>query len=146
MRNSRPRFVPHPLRPATGERAYRTGDMAHYSEEGNLVFEGRRDFQLKIRGNRVEPGEVEARILAFRGVSECVVVGRKSASGSDYLAAFFATLAGEAVDVEKLRESLAAFLPLYMVPSVLRQLDALPRTNAAKMIGRTAGEIHPIRC
>lgn len=127
------RFVPHPLRPATGERAYRTGDMAHYSEEGNLVFEGRRDFQLKIRGNRVEPGEVEARILAFRGVSECVVVGRKSASGSDYLAAFFATLAGEAVDVEKLRESLAAFLPSYMVPSVLRQLDALPRTNAGKI-------------
>lgn len=127
------RFVPHPLRPGTGEKAYRTGDLAHYNDDGDLIFEGRKDFQLKIRGNRVEPGEVESRILLFQGVRECVVVGRKSASGSDYLAAFFSAHHGETIDVAILRETLAGYFPVYMLPSVFQQLDALPRTTAGKV-------------
>ncbi|MGC8864334.1 MAG: amino acid adenylation domain-containing protein [Bacteroidales bacterium] len=127
------KFIPHPFRRDSGERVFRTGDRARVLDDGNLLFEGRMDFQLKIRGYRIEPGDVEAHILKFGGIEECVVVGRESSAGVKYLVAYYATSAGKEISEDRLREFLASQLPDYMIPAVFVRLERLPRTSAGKI-------------
>ncbi|MFJ6206412.1 non-ribosomal peptide synthetase [Bacillus pumilus] len=121
------RFVPDPFYPS--ERMYRTGDLVKWTEDGELIYLGRKDHQVNIRGFRIELSEVEAQLLALVEVKEAVVTTVKDASDQDALAAYVIT------DEEKtdLKESLKRTLPDYMVPSWIIHLDQLPMTANGKV-------------
>jgi amino acid adenylation domain-containing protein/non-ribosomal peptide synthase protein (TIGR01720 family) len=113
----------------TGERVYRTGDRVRRQADGSLVFVGRKDGQAKIRGHRVEPGEVEAALRQLAGVADARVVVR--AIGADQeLAAYWV---GDAQAAAGLAQALARSLPEYMVPRVLQRLGTLPLTLNGKL-------------
>jgi amino acid adenylation domain-containing protein len=124
------RFVPDPFS-ADGGRLYRTGDRARWLPAGELEFLGRLDHQVKLRGFRIEPGEIEAALLRHPAVREAVVVVRDDASGGPRLAAY-AGAGDAAVSADELRAHLAALLPAYMVPADLVVLAALPKTPNGK--------------
>ncbi|MBW4718788.1 non-ribosomal peptide synthetase [Saccharothrix obliqua] len=123
------RFVPDPHSSTPGARLYRTGDLARRHADGRVDVLGRVDHQVKIRGHRVEPGEVEAALLAQPGVREAAVRPFPTAAGGLELAGY---VVGE-VSTAGLRRSLAGVLPDYLVPSALVVLDAFPRTPAGKL-------------
>lgn len=118
------RFVADPFSP--GERMYRTGDLAYWTDEGELVFAGRDDNQVKIRGHRVEPGEVEAALAEQPSVDQSVVVAR------DGRLIGYVVSDGD-VDPVRLRDLLAKVLPEYMVPADVIVLAALPVTANGKV-------------
>ncbi|WPB95798.1 AMP-binding enzyme [Streptomyces malaysiensis] len=108
---------------------YRAGDVVRHLRDGQLEFLGRRDHQVKIRGQRVEPGEVEAAVRTLGGVRDAVVVADRSGPGGTRLLAY---LAGE-VDPLAVRSALAGRLPSAMVPAVVVPLDALPLSANGKV-------------
>ncbi|MFI9009058.1 amino acid adenylation domain-containing protein [Actinosynnema sp. NPDC053489] len=130
---TRERFLPHPWR--DGARLYRTGDLGRLLPDGTVVWLGRADTQVKVRGFRIEPAEVELAIMRqaerHPGLRGAAVVARTRPDGDAFLAAF---LTGEAdgVDVADLAGSLRAELPEYMVPSHFGWLDAFPLTPSGK--------------
>ncbi|HLL45372.1 MAG TPA: amino acid adenylation domain-containing protein, partial [Longimicrobiaceae bacterium] len=125
------RFVPDPFAATPGARMYRTGDRVRWSADGALDFRGRADFQVKVRGHRVEPGEVEAALLRHPAVRQAVVVARGDAAGTTRLVAYFV---GDAdVSAAALRDGLRATLPEYMLPAAFVALDAVPLTPAGKV-------------
>ncbi|MBW1598460.1 non-ribosomal peptide synthetase [Streptomyces sp. JJ38] len=130
------RFVDDPNRP--GERMYRTGDLARHRADGTLEYLGRIDHQVKVRGYRVELGEIEAALLAHPGVRETVVETRGAGAGQALVAWFVPADAEGAAGpaVAELRQHCAERLPEYMVPTVLVRLDALPLTAAGKVARR----------
>ncbi|WP_010453150.1 AMP-binding enzyme, partial [Pseudomonas asplenii] len=107
-------------------RLYRTGDQARWLADGNLDYLGRNDDQLKIRGVRIEPGEIEAALSSHEVITEAVVLVRDGR-----LVAWFT--ASEALAIEALNIYLHGRLPEYMVPSAYVQLDALPLTANGKL-------------
>ena len=121
------RFLDDPFVP--GERVYRSGDLAYYRPDGAVVFLGRSDHQIKIRGLRVELGEIEAAIMQSGLARQCAVIASLDAVGAQRIVAYAVGVA----DVAVLRERLAARLPDYMVPSALIVLDALPVTANGKL-------------
>ncbi len=125
------RFVPDPFAPSPGARAYRTGDRARWRADGTLEFLGRLDEQVKVRGFRIEPGEVEAALLAHPGVSDAVVAAREEESGERRLVAYL-TAAGGAPSPAELRRHLLASLPEHMVPGAYVVMEALPLTPNGK--------------
>ncbi|HEX8276243.1 MAG TPA: amino acid adenylation domain-containing protein [Longimicrobiaceae bacterium] len=122
-------FVPDPFAGEPGARMYRTGDRVKRRADGELEFLGRVDDQVKVRGFRVEPGEVAGALLREPGVREAVVMAREDGPGGVRLVAY---LVGE-VDVAALRESLRRALPDYMVPAAFVVLDRLPLTPNGKL-------------
>jgi len=126
------RFVPDPLSTEPGARMYRTGDRARWTETAVLEYLGRLDFQVKVRGLRVEPGEIESALAADPSVREAVVAAR--GEGEDArLVAWVVAADGAALSVDAVRERLAAKLPPYMVPSAFVAMDALPLTPSGKV-------------
>ena len=126
------RFVPDPFSGLPGERLYRTGDRARWNADGTLSFLGRTDFQVKVRGVRVELEEIEAALLRQPGVRQAAVVVR--GSGRDTRLEAFLVLEGEAALVAKrLREALGRTLPEAMVPSRWVTLPTLPFTTSGKV-------------
>ncbi|WP_329015249.1 non-ribosomal peptide synthetase [Streptomyces sp. NBC_01601] len=123
------RFVPDPFG-EPGARMYRTGDVVRYRPDGLLEFVGRRDFQVKLRGFRVELGEVEAALSAAPGVGQAVAVVREDEPGDRRLVGY--VVPAEA-DVRAVREAVAARLPSFMLPSAVVALDALPLTVNGKV-------------
>jgi acyl-coenzyme A synthetase/AMP-(fatty) acid ligase len=107
---------------------YRTGDLGHVDPDGELVFHGRADHLVKVRGFRVEPAEVEARLLEHPGVLDAAVVAYEGAAGVR-LAAIVAGSPGS----RALSAFLADRLPPYMVPTVWRQVDVLPLGPGGKV-------------
>ena len=120
-------FVRSPF--AADERLYRTGDRVRWRRDGTLQFVGRVDEQIKVRGYRVEPGEIEARLCEREGVREAVVL-LHSATPNAPLTAF--VVGTSTLDAASLRRALAEDLPGYMVPQHIHLLDAMPRTAAGK--------------
>ncbi|HEV3051707.1 MAG TPA: non-ribosomal peptide synthetase, partial [Longimicrobium sp.] len=127
------RFIPDPFGKVPGARLYRTGDRVRRLPNGELEYLGRMDQQLKVRGFRIEPGEIEAALRAEPGIVDAVVVPREDASGDHALAAYVVPAPGGTVDVRDLRSRLAERLPPYMVPSFIVPLDALPLTPGGKV-------------
>ncbi|MFF2650667.1 amino acid adenylation domain-containing protein [Streptomyces sp. NPDC058045] len=132
------RFTADPHGPA-GSRMYRTGDLARRLPDGNLVYAGRADDQVKLRGHRVELGEVTAAVAALDGVTAQAVVVREGADGGR-LVAYAVPAAGHPADGRELRERLTAVLPEYMVPDAVVVLDALPLTPNGKLDQRALPE------
>ncbi len=122
------------LRPtdAGGERLYRTGDRVCWNERGELVYSGRLDFQVKIRGHRVELGEVELALNRLSGVKQAVA-GAHGAPGRTELAAWLVLEAGAVPDHDAWRAALRDSLPEYMIPRTFQQLEALPQTMNGKV-------------
>ncbi|RKH00364.1 amino acid adenylation domain-containing protein, partial [Corallococcus sp. CA053C] len=127
------RFVPDGFATEPGARMYRTGDRVRWLRDGRIEFLGRVDHQLKIRGYRVELGEVEAVLARHPGVSECVVVARDDASQGRQLIAYAVGRFEQALEESALRAHLTTRLPDYMVPATFVVLDALPRTSNGKV-------------
>jgi amino acid adenylation domain-containing protein len=126
------KFVPDPFSPPeAGERLYRTGDLARWREDGRLEFGGRLDHQVKVRGYRIEPAEIEATLRDRDEIEDCVVLAREDEAGHRRLVAY---LTGPAeADVASLRSSVAERLPSYMVPAAWVVLDELPLTQNNKV-------------
>ncbi|HEX8696369.1 MAG TPA: amino acid adenylation domain-containing protein [Longimicrobium sp.] len=127
------RFVPDPVSGEAGARLYRTGDKARWLASGVLDYLGRLDHQVKVRGFRVEIGEVEAVLRAHPAVAEAAVVVRRDDAGDRWLAAYVAGANGRAPEPAELREALSARLPAYMVPSAFVVVDRVPTTPSGKI-------------
>ncbi|KRP75068.1 peptide synthase [Pseudomonas paralactis] len=126
------RFVADPLGEA-GARLYRTGDRVRWSANGVLEYLGRLDQQVKLRGFRVEPEEIEARLLAIKGVAQAVVLVRNAQLIGYYTA-------HTQLDEQQVKTALAAELPEYMVPALLMRLDAMPLSPSGKLDRRALPE------
>ena len=119
--------------PATGERAYLTGDLGRYLPDGNIEILGREDFQVKISGYRIELGEIEAVLNRRADIRTAVVVASRSAGGVRRLHAFVVPERPAGVVAAALRDELAGELPGYMVPSAISVLTELPLTGNGKV-------------
>jgi amino acid adenylation domain-containing protein len=128
-------FIPDPFSPEPGARLYRTGDLVRHLPDGKLEFVGRYDQQVKVRGFRVELGEIEATLTAHPGVRAAVVTACEDAPGGRCLLAYVtAKAAGRERPAEgELRDFLKARLPDYMLPAAFVWLDSLPLTPRGKV-------------
>lgn len=125
-------FVPNPFgKEAPYLRMYRTGDVVRFLPDGNLLFVGRRDGQVKVRGFRVELSEVEEVIRRFRGIKDATVAAFEEPGGGKYIAAY--VVSDEAVDEIALHAFIRERKPPYMVPAVTVQLPAIPLTQNSKV-------------
>jgi amino acid adenylation domain-containing protein/non-ribosomal peptide synthase protein (TIGR01720 family) len=123
------RFVPHPSQP--GARLYRTGDRVRRQSDGTLLYLGRADTQVKIRGHRVEPGEVEAVLATHADVARAAVIARADSTALRLVA--YVVLRRRDADLAALREWLRARLPEALVPAVITPLETLPLTPGGKL-------------
>lgn len=120
--------------PALSEqRLYRTGDLARFQPDGNIDFLGRADYQIKLRGHRIEPGEIEALLERSPGIRQAVVVLREDREGDKRLIAYLVAESTDAQSAAALRSNVAAKLPDYMVPSAFVFLPELPLTSNGKI-------------
>ncbi|KAA0920546.1 non-ribosomal peptide synthetase, partial [Streptomyces apricus] len=126
------RFVADP-HGEPGARMYRTGDLARWNERGELEYVGRGDSQVKVRGFRIEPGEVEAAVVAHPGVAQAVVVAVDGTGTGKRLVAYVVPAEPAGVSADQLREAVAARLPDFMVPALFMTLDRLPLMPNGKL-------------
>jgi amino acid adenylation domain-containing protein len=122
------KFVAHPF--LKGERTYKTGDLARWTADGNVEFLGRIDNQVKVRGIRIEPGEIEHQLLAWGRLKEVAVIARERA-GDKLLVAYYRS--DDPVDEAQLRDFLAGQLPYYMIPAAFVRLEHMPLTINGKL-------------
>lgn len=147
------KFIVNPFVPGT--RMYKTGDLAKRLNDGNLVYLGRSDQQLKVRGYRIEPGEIEQCLTSLQGVSEAVVVDQRDAEGNIYLLAYLVdeglaeannrqdadegvlqepgTGSLQVIDEESVQRKLADMLPDYMIPAYFLWVESIPLTPNGKV-------------
>ncbi|WP_280493755.1 amino acid adenylation domain-containing protein, partial [Nocardia asiatica] len=126
------RFIADPYG-RRGGRLYRTGDLARWGTAGTIEYHGRVDDQVKLRGIRIEPGEIEAVLLADRRVSRAAVVVRNDRAGDQRLVGYVVAAEQAVVDVTDLRRTLSGELPAHMVPSLLMVVDDIPLTSNGKL-------------
>jgi amino acid adenylation domain-containing protein len=125
------KFLEVPL--VSSQRIYRTGDLARLSQDGNLEFLGRVDFQIKLRGHRIEPGEIEALLEQSPGVRQAVIVVREDREGDQRLVAYLVADSEEPQTNDALRNTLGTKLPEAMLPSAFVFLPELPLTANGKI-------------
>ncbi|PWV46108.1 non-ribosomal peptide synthase protein (TIGR01720 family)/amino acid adenylation domain-containing protein, partial [Chitinophaga sp. S165] len=126
------KFISHPYR--SGKRLYRTGDLGRRKEDGNIEFIGRKDDQVKLRGQRIELGEIEKVLCAYENITDALVVLKEQPEGDKYLAAYVVNPPTEKrVSVQALRDYLSGKLPVYMVPAAFSVLDSFPLTPNGKI-------------
>jgi amino acid adenylation domain-containing protein len=134
------KFIPDPFSSQPGARLYKTGDRARYLPSGEIEFLGRVDDQIKIRGFRVELGEVETVLGKCPGIRDAAVIAKEDASGGKQLVAYFTAAQGSKPAVSELRRYLQQQLPDYMVPSAFVSLPAMPLTPNGKINRRELPE------
>ena len=117
---------------------YKTGDLAYWREDGNIVYVGRNDFQVKIRGLRIELEEIENAICGVNGISQTVVVVRKNNEGRLLICAFYT---GIQIDAKEIRSIIGNKLPKYMLPHIFSHLDEIPLTTSGKINRKVLPEI-----
>jgi acyl-coenzyme A synthetase/AMP-(fatty) acid ligase len=122
------KFVDNPVNP--GERIYRTGDLARWLPDGNVEYLGREDHQVKIRGLRVELGEIESTLREYPGVVDCVAAVDRRSESVIMLVAH--VVSKSELDAAALKEYLRKRLPEYMVPHRFERLAELPLTSSGK--------------
>ncbi|MFG3282171.1 non-ribosomal peptide synthetase [Streptomyces sp. NPDC048111] len=135
------RFVASPFTP--GARLYRTGDLAQYGTDGTLRFGGRADRQLKLRGFRVEPGEIEAALTTHPGIATAAVAVRHTEHGDQQLAGYVTTTGAGAPDGAAVLAHARTVLPAHMVPAVVHVLDSLPLTPNGKVDHEALAALRP---
>jgi amino acid adenylation domain-containing protein len=128
------RFVPDPFQPHDPHaKLYRTGDLARYLSDGTIEFIGRNDNQIKVRGFRIEPGEIEAAVSTHPAVQECAVKAIEDGNGGKYLACYLVVGHKEESFEAELRGHLTQTLPDYMIPSAYVFLPSLPLSENGKV-------------
>ena len=127
------RFVQDPGSEEVAERIYRTGDRGRWKPDGSIEFLGRMDRQLKVRGFRIEPAEIEATLCMHPHVRNAVVTTRDQGAGVPALVAYVEREAGTTCEAPSLREHLRELLPDYMVPANIVVMDAFPLTASGKV-------------
>jgi amino acid adenylation domain-containing protein len=135
------RFVTVPSLP--GQHLYRTGDLARFLPDGNIEYLGRADYQIKLRGHRIEPGEIEAFLEQCRGVRQAIVVLREDREGDKRLVAYLVASTGSPESPAELRATLASKLPDYMVPSAFVFLPSFPLTDNGKIDRKALLQLPP---
>ncbi|QDH81552.1 amino acid adenylation domain-containing protein [Echinicola soli] len=114
-------------------RAYKTGDIAKISADGEVTFLGRRDDQVKIRGHRIELGEVEAILGKFTAIYQVAVLAKTYDDGQKYLVAYYIPSENQQPSQKQLIDHLAKSLPEYMIPTIFFQMEAFPKTTSGKI-------------
>ncbi|HUS13006.1 MAG TPA: amino acid adenylation domain-containing protein, partial [Pyrinomonadaceae bacterium] len=132
------RFVPNPFSNRAGDRLYQTGDLARYRPDGSIQFLGRLDHQVKLRGYRIEPGEIETALREHPGIQDAVVVARQSPHGGEHLVGYVVADVNDPQfqsnsDAPQIREHLKKKLPDYMLPGYFVFLEKLPLTPNGKV-------------
>lgn len=127
------RFIPDCFSDEPGMRLYKTGDLARHLQDGQIVFMGRNDHQVKIRGHRIEPDEIAFRLSMHPAIHKSIVVDREDTPGDKRLVAYITPVAGAQITASSLRDALAAQLPDYMIPSAFVVLDEPPLTPNGKV-------------
>ncbi len=125
------KFVPNPF--AAGERLYRTGDLVRYRRDGAIEFLGRLDHQVKVRGFRIEPGEIDAALASHPGLKASVTLVREDAPGEKRVVTYCVAADGQAPSGTEVRQFLAQRLPEYMLPSHVMTIDRLPINENGKI-------------
>lgn len=123
------KFVPNPF--ISGDRMYKTGDLAEWLPDGNIEFLGRIDHQVKIRGYRIELGEIENKLLKCAAIKAAAVIVKAGANNNNCLCAYI--VSDKALTAAELRTSLSEYLPEYMLPSHFIRLEKLPLTQSGKI-------------
>jgi amino acid adenylation domain-containing protein len=129
------KFIPDPFSADPSARLYKSGDLVSWNSDGTLAFHGRIDQQIKLRGFRIEPGEIEANLLAHPAVAQVTVILRHDDPANPRLIAYWVPEHAEVLSTgaDQLRSFLAQRLPDYMVPSAFVALEALPLTTNGKL-------------
>jgi len=130
---TRERFLPDPFSGRSGARLYKTGDLGRYRQDGTLEFLGRLDDQVKVRGHRVELGEIEAILAGYPGVRSCKVLAREDPSGNNQLVSYIIGEEKNSLEAGGLRNYLRQRLPEHMVPAHFVLLDSFPLTQNGKI-------------
>lgn len=146
------KFIPDPFNSEPGARLYRTGDLARYLPDGSIEFLGRLDHQVKVRGFRIEPGEIEALLLTHTAIEKAVVLVREDVPGDKRLVAYVvaepqhAGLTAELTELtSELRHYLKSKLPEHMLPSAFVLLEDLPLTPGGKLDRRALPSVEEAR-
>jgi aspartate racemase len=126
------KFILNPFNDGFGDTLYRTGDFARYHKNGDFEFLGREDFQVKIRGQRLELGEIESVLREHSTVKNCVVISREDRPDEKYLAAYVVMNSENEFNANDLRRHLLNKVPEYMVPSIFVELETIPVTPNGK--------------
>ena len=127
------RFIQHPFSSDPNARLYKTGDLSRYLPDGQIIFMGRSDYQIKIRGLRIEPDEIIAILNEHPAVQTSVVVAREDRAGDKQLVAYIVPTADINISASSLQDMLAERLPAYMIPATFVLLEALPLTPNGKI-------------
>jgi len=131
------KFIPDPFCEISGGRLYRTGDKGKYLPNGNIEFMGRLDHQVKLRGFRIEMGEIESNLTAHPQIEQAAVIVREDTPGDKRLVAYFTLCTQEAPDRSDLRGFLLEKLPDYMIPNAFIALEKIPLTPNGKVDRKT---------
>jgi aspartate racemase len=137
------KFVPNPIGKPTTSTLYRSGDRARYRSDGVIMFEGRQDNQVKVRGYRIEPGEIEIVLRSYPGLAQVFVQARPTLDGEKRLVAYCVPDAGMSLTAVALRRFLHEKLPKYMVPSSFVVLPKLPLNTQGKVDRHALPEPQP---
>ena len=119
-------FIQNPLQSSFPEILYKTGDLAHYDSDRNIIYDGRVDYQIKHLGYRIELGEIESNVISMKDVKQCACVYNEQ---KDIIVCFYSG------DVEKkiIKELLKEKLPFYMIPKIVIQMKELPINSNGKI-------------
>ena len=137
------RFIPNPFHLDFCPVMYKTGDLGKWLHDGNIEFHGRVDYQVKIRGNRIEMGEIEARLAQHSEIKDIVVMDKEDSEGNKFLVAYY--VADAEISTTDLRAFIKETLPDYMVPSRFVRLDILPLTPNGKVDRKALPDVEGVR-